>query len=101
MKSSKYLQAKGAQLRRRTLHRCAQRAAAVGANPALEDGGASELDGGNPHAARRRELSEMLRFLLDELKLDIDADDSDIAWRTFHKGSPVCYMPRHRPKARR
>ncbi|KAK7425144.1 hypothetical protein QQX98_000058 [Neonectria punicea] len=75
----RFLQARGAKLSQRTLHRAAEDAAAARVDPGADDG-----------AARQRERAEMLRFLVDELKLDVNAMDSDVP-RHFHWGTPLCY----------
>ncbi|KAK7431851.1 hypothetical protein QQZ08_001469 [Neonectria magnoliae] len=78
----RFLQARGAKLSRRTLHRAAEDAAAARVDPGADDGGDA--------TARQRERAGMLRFLVDELKLDVNAMDSDIP-RHFHWGTPLCY----------
>ncbi|KAH6889339.1 hypothetical protein B0T10DRAFT_51403 [Thelonectria olida] len=92
----KYLQQKGAKLGTRTLHRSAGEAAAIGADPALEDGGAGDAnaedgDGAANPVKRRRDRAEMLRYLVDEVKLDINALDTDIALHAWHWGPPISY----------
>jgi hypothetical protein len=85
-----FLQSKGALLGHRTLHRAAGEAAAVGADPynnrqEVHD----EVLGDDARA--RRERAEMLIFLVDEMKLEINAMDSTIPDRAYHWGTPLCY----------
>ncbi|KAF7561039.1 hypothetical protein G7046_g3112 [Stylonectria norvegica] len=93
----KLLQSRGAQLSRRTLHRAAEAAAAIGADPNVESGDYTSQSGsaGNDQLARRikakQQRAEMLRFLVNGLKLDVNATDTDIPHHAFHWGTPLCY----------
>ncbi|KAM5369161.1 hypothetical protein ACJA88_010634 [Fusarium oxysporum] len=42
-------------------------------------------------AGARNERAEMLVFLVDEMKLDINAMDSTVPYRAYHWGTPLCY----------
>ncbi|KAI5457008.1 hypothetical protein BGZ63DRAFT_395244 [Mariannaea sp. PMI_226] len=89
----KYLQENGAKLGTRTLHRAAEEAAVFGADPALEDGSGFGSDGDDDAAAakKRRRKVEMLRYLVDEVKLDVNAIDTDIPGHAWHWGPPISY----------
>ncbi|KAF9772336.1 hypothetical protein IL306_009969 [Fusarium sp. DS 682] len=85
-----FLQSKGALLGRRTLHRAAGEAAALGTDPFTECQEVhDELLGDDARATRER--AEMLVFLADEMKLDINAMDSTVPDRANHWGTPLCY----------
>ncbi|KAF4448328.1 hypothetical protein FALBO_16818 [Fusarium albosuccineum] len=85
----RYLQDKGALLGRRTLHRAVGEAASFGTDPFtdgredydVETCREAEYEPLRDLARRRRERAEMLLFLVDEMKLDINAIDSVIANR--------------------
>ncbi|RSL41234.1 hypothetical protein CEP54_015886 [Fusarium duplospermum] len=89
----KYLQERGARLGRRTLHLAAGAAAALGVDPKVE--GDSTMDVSEPtenkEAERKRTKLEMLRFLVEEVKLDVNAMDTDIPHHARHLGTPICY----------
>ncbi|KAH8680432.1 hypothetical protein BGZ61DRAFT_359088 [Ilyonectria robusta] len=97
--SFRYLQAKGALLGKRTLHRAVGEASAFGTNPFIDaqEGLGAETccqaeDGESRGDARaRRERAEMLIFLVDEMKLDVNAMDSDFPNRAYRWGTPLCY----------
>lgn len=91
----RFLQARGARLSKRTLHRAAEEAAAARADPSSKDDSAAvqpdPIDDAKAALARRKqERAEMLRFLVDDLKLDINAMDTKVL-RAFHWGTPLCY----------
>lgn len=89
----KYLQERGARLGRRTLHLAAGAAAALGLDPKAEEDRTvygSESQGGK-EAERKRAKLEMLRFLVEEVKLDVNAMDTDIPNHAYHRGTPICY----------
>ncbi|KAF7544850.1 hypothetical protein G7Z17_g9633 [Cylindrodendrum hubeiense] len=90
-----FLQARGARLGKRTLHRAAEEAAAARADPSITyDSASVESDPNGAEAAlvkRRQGRSEMLRFLVENLKLDINAMDTEVQ-RPFHWGTPLCYV---------
>ncbi|KAJ3549226.1 hypothetical protein NM208_g622 [Fusarium decemcellulare] len=94
----RYLQDEGALLGRRTLHRAVGEAASFGTDPFTD--GQQDYDVETcrdaeyepcQDRARRRERAEMLLFLVDEMKLDINAMDSVVANRAYHWGTPLCY----------
>ncbi|KAL2672625.1 hypothetical protein Neosp_013338 [[Neocosmospora] mangrovei] len=89
----KYLQERGARLGRRTLHLAAGAAAAFGADPKVEDDGTVDDAGstGSKEAERKRAKLEMVRFLVEEVKLDVNAMDTDIPHHARHLGTPICY----------
>ncbi|KAI8651540.1 hypothetical protein NCS55_01399300 [Fusarium keratoplasticum] len=89
----KYLQERGAHLSRRTLHLAAGAAAALGVDPKVEDDGAVGATGptGSKEAERKIAKLEMLRFLIEEVKLDVNAMDTDIPHHAHHLGTPICY----------
>lgn len=92
--SFRYLQDKGALLGKRTLHRAAGEAAAFGTDPFIdgqegydaETCRQAEDDESRGHGRVRRERAEMLIFLVDEMKLDVNAMDSAIPNRAYHWG---------------
>lgn len=92
----KYLRQQGAMLGRRTLHLAVGYAAGIQANPdAPEDWKGYIIKGGDD----RRRVNEMLMYLVDELKLDVNADDwarQDISRPTGHYGTPLSYAAGHR-----
>ncbi|CAI6336629.1 unnamed protein product [Periconia digitata] len=99
----KYLLSHGARIGRRTMHLAAGEAAAVGANP----GGVHQTDSTTEQSndkedsksalQRRREREEMLRYLVDELGLDVNAQDSDSdAAKRRHYGTPLNYAVQHK-----
>ncbi|RSM01598.1 hypothetical protein CEP52_008503 [Fusarium oligoseptatum] len=73
----KYLQEQGARLGRRTLHLATGAAAALGVDP--------------NEAERKKARLEMLRFLVEEVKLDVNAMDTDVPHHARHLGTPICY----------
>ncbi|KAF4338953.1 hypothetical protein FBEOM_7129 [Fusarium beomiforme] len=86
----RFLQSKGALIGQRTLHRAAGEAAAFGTDPfadfkEVQDGAIED------NARKRRERAEMLVFLVDEMKLNINAMDAMIPDRANHWGTPLCY----------
>ncbi|KAM5344290.1 hypothetical protein ACJ41O_012827 [Fusarium nematophilum] len=92
----KFLQARGARLGRRTLHRAAGGAAALGVDPNNLEGLVCEKsdstdDKASSLAKHKKERGEMLRFLIEELNLDINAMDTDVQ-RAYHWGTPLCYV---------
>lgn len=84
-----YLRERGALLGMRTLHRAVGEAAAMGTDPFVD--GLQGNDGKEESQVRRSERAEMLRFLVEELKLDINAMDSDVPDRAYHWGTPLFY----------
>ncbi|KAF4428872.1 hypothetical protein FACUT_9329 [Fusarium acutatum] len=85
----RFLQSKGASLGHRTLHRAAGEAASLGADPFTHQQVHDEID--EDEARIRKERAEMLLFLVDEMKLDINAMDSSVPYRAYHWGTPLCY----------
>lgn len=75
VKSFKFLREKGAKMGRRTLHMAVQMAACYGADPSSATAIAPQ-DGNQERGlkeTRRHELEAMLRYLVDELRLDVNA----------------------------
>ncbi|RTE85062.1 hypothetical protein BHE90_000427 [Fusarium euwallaceae] len=89
----KYLQERGARLGRRTLHLAAGAAAALGVDPKVEGDGTADASESamNKEAERKRAKLEMLRFLVEDVKLDVNAMDTDIPHHARHLGTPICY----------
>ncbi|KAF5601376.1 hypothetical protein FPANT_1747 [Fusarium pseudoanthophilum] len=85
----RFLQSKGALLGHRTLHRAAAEAASFGVDPFTCQEVHDEMAG--EEARTRKERAEMLVFLVDEMKLDINAMDSSVPYRAYHWGTPLCY----------
>ncbi|KAG9495216.1 hypothetical protein J7337_013451 [Fusarium musae] len=85
----RFLQSKGSLLGHRTLHRAAGEAASFGADPFTFQEVHDEAAG--DEARTRKERAEMLVFLVDEMKLDINAMDSSVPYRAYHWGTPLCY----------
>lgn len=107
-KTLKFLLSRGAKLGRRTLHRAVAEAAATGADPSQippangEDttkGPTREEEGEETRDREyRKNRGEMLRYLVDELRLDVNASDSDVA-KSNHHGTPLNYAVRQREGA--
>ncbi|KAJ3549350.1 hypothetical protein NM208_g545 [Fusarium decemcellulare] len=89
----RYLQERGARLSRRTLHLAAGAAAALGVDPSAKDYGASDGTDSliSDEDKRKKAKGEILRFLVDDLKLDVNATDTDIPHHANHWGTPLCY----------
>lgn len=97
----KYLKEKGAKLGRRTLHLAVEMAASRKSDPeATPDWKGFDMT--KPGANIRLRMREMLPYLVDELKLDINADDfvfedkcgmkkQEISRPPGHYGTPLCY----------
>ncbi|KAF5979293.1 hypothetical protein FCOIX_5349 [Fusarium coicis] len=85
----RFLQSKRALLGHRTLHRAAGEAASFGADPFTFQEVHDEAAG--DEARTRKERAEMLVFLVDEMKPDINAMDSSVPYRAYHWGTPLCY----------
>ncbi|KAF5612461.1 uncharacterized protein FSUBG_1538 [Fusarium subglutinans] len=85
----RFLQSKGALLGHRTLHRAAGEAASFGANPFTYREVHDEMT--EKESRTRKDRTEMLVFLVEELKLDINAMDSAVPYRAYHWGTPLCY----------
>ncbi|KAI1022143.1 hypothetical protein LB504_007507 [Fusarium proliferatum] len=85
----RFLHSKGALLGHRTLHRAAGEAATFGADPFTYQEVHDETAG--DEARTRKERVEMLMFLVDEMKLDINSMDSTVPYRAYHWGTPLCY----------
>ncbi|KLO97155.1 uncharacterized protein LW93_3128 [Fusarium fujikuroi] len=85
----RFLHSKGALLGHRTLHRAAGEAATFGADPFTCQEVHDEIVGDD--ARTRKERAEMLMFLVDEMKLDINSMDSTVPYRAYHWGTPLCY----------
>ncbi|KAG5802931.1 hypothetical protein H9Q74_011253 [Fusarium xylarioides] len=85
----RFLQSKGALLGHRTLHRAAGEAASFGADPFTYQKVYDEKIGDNTGSSKER--AEMLVFLVDEMKMDINAMDSTVPYRAYHWGTPLCY----------
>ncbi|KAH7166412.1 hypothetical protein EDB81DRAFT_918834 [Dactylonectria macrodidyma] len=97
--SFRYLQEKGALLGRRALHRAAGEAAAFGTDPFIDSQEGYDVEtccevedeGSSGYARMRKERAEMLIFLVDEMKLDVNAMDSATPHPAYHWGTPLCY----------
>ncbi|CVL04059.1 uncharacterized protein FMAN_14847 [Fusarium mangiferae] len=85
----RFLHSNGALLGHRTLHRAAGEAATFGADPFTYQEVHDEIAG--DEARTRKERAEMLMFLVDEMKLDINSMDSTVPYRAYHWGTPLCY----------
>ncbi|KAI1047063.1 hypothetical protein LB505_010199 [Fusarium chuoi] len=85
----RFLHSKGALLGHRTLHRAAGEAATFGADPFTCQEVHDEIAG--DEARTRKERAEMLMFLVDEMKLDLNSMDSTVPYRAYHWGTPLCY----------
>ncbi|KAI1338794.1 hypothetical protein F5Y15DRAFT_416564 [Xylariaceae sp. FL0016] len=97
------LRARGAELGTRTLQQAAWAAAAVGADPAAaadgkDGGGTGRHDRyGCDEAADesvRRTRAEMLRFLVEEVGLDVNGVDTRRESLAYHYGTPINYAAR-------
>ncbi|KAI1384276.1 uncharacterized protein F4822DRAFT_65250 [Hypoxylon trugodes] len=92
----KFLEEHGAKPSRRMLHVAVETAASRGADPERDD---PADDAG----AKWRNISaEMLRFLVDERGLDVNAMDTDIPHRNptnTYWGTPLCYAARYQEGA--
>ena len=91
LKTFRFLRERGAKLGKRTLHVAALRAANIGADPARdndgeESDGRGNGDGGNIGDTEKRNIEALLRYLVDELKLDVNQAALDIPW--FY-GTPI------------
>jgi len=90
----KLLMERGAKVTRRTLHRAVEEAASVGADP--EQGG-MERERVDEYT-RQREM--IVRYLVDELKLDVNQLDTDVNRGWLHFGTPINYAARRENGAR-
>ena len=79
------LRRRGAQWGRRSLHRAVESAAMAGVDPGRED---SLAEGGD--AEERRRADAMLRYLVEEQGLDVNAMDSEVP-RVTNEGPPLNY----------
>lgn len=99
--SFQFLREKGARLSRRTLHGAAQNAAAAGVDPAIIE--PSKRPGEEDEDfVHRREAGRILRYLVDELKLDVNEMDCEVRGQMppqMHWGTPVNYAARERAGA--
>ncbi|KAI1081621.1 hypothetical protein F5B20DRAFT_534661 [Whalleya microplaca] len=85
----KFLEAKGAKHSRRMLHNAVSTAASLGADPD------SNSPAQGPDATSINRTVDMLRYLVDERRLDINGTDSSIThWASTHWGTPICYAAR-------
>jgi hypothetical protein len=85
----RFLLTKGAKISRRTLHRAAEAGARLGADPAIE---APSLEGEPDGDFRRRhEKESILRYLVDELSLDVNQLDTDSPRGWMYFGTPINY----------
>ncbi|KAF2175310.1 hypothetical protein K469DRAFT_702328 [Zopfia rhizophila CBS 207.26] len=95
----KFLQERGAKLGRRTLHRAAGAAAAVGAGPGAESTdseGSRRGEGDDDDAEYRQQRELILRYLVDELGLDVNQMDTDVPRGHLHYGSPLNYAAKEK-----
>ncbi|KAF1952241.1 hypothetical protein CC80DRAFT_495572 [Byssothecium circinans] len=82
VKTFKFLQSKGAKIGKRSLHAAVAEAAAIGADPSR-----SSQEDGNRHKSN---IEEVLRYLVDDQKLDVNALDSNIE-KPRQEGPPLAY----------
>jgi hypothetical protein len=87
------LQSHGAKLGRRTLHRAAEAGAMIGADPANVIVGIESED--TDEMRKKRNIEEILRHLVDELGLGVNAMDTDTPRGWLHYGTPINYAARH------
>ncbi|KAI1085201.1 hypothetical protein F5B20DRAFT_133520 [Whalleya microplaca] len=89
----KFLEEKGARPSRRILHVAVETAAGRGADPCCE------VPAQSPGRRARDIGIEMLRYLVEERQLDINAMDADEPYQNptnSHWGTPICYAARCR-----
>ncbi|KAH7148330.1 ankyrin repeat-containing domain protein [Dactylonectria macrodidyma] len=86
----KFLQSKGAQIAPNTLHCAVQAAAKEGLDPDARTDSAAD-PGDDAKAKSNQERIEMLRFLVDNLGLDVNAYDAKIAVYQEEFGTPLHY----------
>jgi hypothetical protein len=93
----KLLHSRGARLGRRTLHMTVSEAAQMGVNPAHpgseQDLGETKREEAAQRSKWMNDRGEMLRYLVDELHLDVNAMDVDQE-KTMHYGPPLNYAAR-------
>ena len=92
VRSFKYLQSKGARCGKKTLHLTARVAADLGADPSIEPGTTSTI---TADQQRKDELSCMLRYLVDEAGLFLDAIEVD----GYCAGPPISFAASQRSGA--
>lgn len=85
--SFKLLKAHGAKVAPRSLHVAVGEAAAVGADPSKIDSNVDEQSGDGKH---KTNMAEMVRYLVDELHLDVNALDGN-ELKPNHWGPPLNY----------
>ncbi|PVI01210.1 hypothetical protein DM02DRAFT_613827 [Periconia macrospinosa] len=96
VKTLKFLLSHNAKMGRRTLHCAAKEAAAMGADPSNASPSTNhETEEDSSGTRDRSNREEMLRFLVDDLKLNVNAMDSDAA-KPYHFGTPLNYAVRQR-----
>ncbi|KAH8696292.1 hypothetical protein BGW36DRAFT_380624 [Talaromyces proteolyticus] len=83
----------GARISRRTLHKAAEGSACAGADPGKPDGG--RLQGEGEGGYGKEERAKVLRYLVEEIGLNINQLDSDSP-RHFHWGTPINYAAKSR-----
>ncbi|KUI68039.1 hypothetical protein VM1G_03629 [Cytospora mali] len=118
VESFRLLQAKGAKLGGRTLHLCCGTAAYHGADPGVnsqdqdhlgreevlelgEEGTANvnsdaDADAEDSGLVQRPKRAAMLRYLVDELGLDVNQTDIEITRIYWHYGTPLNYAAREK-----
>lgn len=91
----KFLQSQGAKLGGRTLHHAASAGAFVGADPGslLPNGAAIEDE--KVYKAREN-VEDILRYLVDELDLDLNAIDTDVPKGLLFCGTPLNYAAKEK-----
>ncbi|KAF2477448.1 uncharacterized protein BDR25DRAFT_205131, partial [Lindgomyces ingoldianus] len=107
LKTFVYLLGKGARLGRRTLHRAAGAGAQVGAEPdslsASDDGNISPRGGSQDGEDRSRNYKKqrelILRYLVDELRVNINQIDTDVPRGHWFYGSPINYAAKEKKGA--
>ncbi|KAI0009994.1 hypothetical protein F4779DRAFT_617025 [Xylariaceae sp. FL0662B] len=86
----KYLEEKGAKHSRRMLHVAVAAAAGIGADPN------SNTPAHDRNATSKNSRIEMLRYLVDERRLDVNGMDATVSHKfaNTHWGTPICYAAR-------
>jgi hypothetical protein len=94
-----FLQDCGVKLSRRTLHLTASTGAFIGADPGnllpakVRHAAAKEDD---EVTESRRNVEEILRYLIDEMKLDVNALDTDVPKGIYYCGTPLNYAAKEK-----
>lgn len=98
LKTFKFLQSHGAMLSRRTLHMVVSRAAEAGLDPENPGSVQEQYDGTDEKEAHRarwmKDRGEIMRYLVDDLHVDVNGIDTDEEKGVMHYGTPLCYAVR-------